>query len=94
MSYNWRLTTARKLAEENFLSGIQIAFDQTSSRPFYLEFHTRCGDTARLVTAHTQKEKRKVRDFCTKNSVIRFLNSRFPGYDGLLRNEVKQTRLL
>ncbi|ENU4835447.1 hypothetical protein ACFH4J_003431 [Escherichia coli] len=91
MTYNWRLGTARKLAEENFLSGIQIAFDRSSSRPYYLEFHTRCGDTATLVTAHTQKEKRKIRDFCTRSSVIRFLDSRFPGYDELLRNEVRTT---
>lgn len=91
MYYNWRLDTARKLAEENFLSGIQIAFDRSSSRPYSLEFHTRCGDTATLVTTHTQKEKRKIRDFCTKGSVIRFLDTRFPGYDELLRSDIKLT---
>ena len=90
--YNWKLDTAVKLAKENFLSGIQIAFDNGSTRPYHLHFVTRCGDTAQLVTTHTQKEKRKVRDFSTKGSVIRFLDARFPGYDNLLNDVVKMTR--
>lgn len=90
--YNWKLNTAVKLAKENFLSDIQIAFDNGSSRPYHLHFVTRCGDTAQLVTTHTQKEKRKIRDFSTKNSVIKFLDDRFPDYGSLLNDEVKMTR--
>lgn len=90
--YNWKLDTAVKLAKENFLSGIQIAFDLSSTRPYHLQFVTRVGDTAQLVTTHTQKEKRKVRDFSSKGSVIRFLDARFPGYGNLLHEEVKVTR--
>ena len=82
--YDWRLDTAVKLASENFLSGIQIAFDTDSNRPYTLEFLTRCGDVAQLVTTHTQQEKRKVSCFSSRGSVIRFLDSRFPGYDRLL----------
>ncbi len=89
--YNWRLPTAKKLAEENFLAGIHIAFNHRSVRPYSLEFVTRCGDTAKLVTTHTQKEKRKVRDFSSKGAVIRFLNARFPGYSNLLHADVKMT---
>ena len=87
--YNWRLSTAVKLAQENFLSGIQISFDRRTSRPYYIQFSTRCGDTAQLVTAHTQKEKRKIRDFSTRGAALRFLNSRFPGHDTLLSTDVK-----
>lgn len=90
--YNWKLDTAVKLAKENFISGIQITFNNGSSRPYRLHFVTRCGDTAQLVTTHTQKEKRKVRDFSTKNSVIRFLDARFPGYGNLLSEDVKVTK--
>lgn len=57
--YNWKLDTAVKLAKENFLSGIQIAFDNGSTRPYHLHFMTRCGDTAQLVTTHTQKKSAK-----------------------------------
>ncbi|HDS3501273.1 TPA: hypothetical protein QIR73_002142 [Enterobacter cloacae] len=87
--YNWKLSTAMKLADENFLAGIQIAFDRRTPRPYYIQFKTRCGDLAQLVTAHTQKEKRKTREFSTKGAALRFLNSRFPGHDSLLSNDVK-----
>lgn len=87
--YNWQLSTAVKLAEENFLAGIQIAFDRKTSRPYYIQFKTRCGDVARLVTAHTQKEKRKTREFSTIGAAMRFLNTRFPGHDSLLCDDVK-----
>lgn len=89
--YNWRLETAVKLARENFLSGIQIAFNQSSTRPYTLIFKTRCGDTAKLVTSHTQQEKRKVRAFSNRATVMRLLDTRFPGYDNLLHTEVKVT---
>ncbi|EJO8074333.1 hypothetical protein Q3R63_004454 [Salmonella enterica] len=87
--YNWKLSTAVKLAQENFLSGIQIAYDRRTSRPYYIEFKTRCGDTAQLVTAHTQKEKRKTREFSTRGAALRYLQARIPGHDNLLSNDVK-----
>ncbi|CSX09865.1 hypothetical protein FP371_24410 [Citrobacter freundii] len=91
--YDWKLGTAVKLAEENFLSSIQIGFNNSSTRPYFLQFVTCCGDTAKLVTTHTQKEKRKIRDFSSRGAVIRFLEARFPGYDELLHSEVKVAKV-
>lgn len=90
--YHWSLTTAAKLAEANFLSSVQITYDNRFQKPYRLRFMTRCGDLAQLVTSHTQQEKRKVRSFTTRNSVLRFINSKLPNTEGLLNDEVEVTR--
>lgn len=87
--YNWPLSTAISLANENFLDSVQIVFEHNAlNQPYSIRFKTRCGDRARLVTTHTASSKRKVRGFSNTLSARSYLEKNFPKYEQILKDIV------
>lgn len=87
--YNWPLSTAVSLANENFLDSVQIVFEHNAiSQPYSIRFKTKCGDRARLVTTHTSSAKRKVRGFSNTSSARNYLEKNFPQYEQILKDMV------
>lgn len=87
--YNWPLTTAISLANENFLNSVQIVFEHNAlSQPYTIRFETRCGDCARLVTTHTASAKRKVRGFRNIPSARNYVKKNFPQYQQILKDKI------
>lgn len=87
--YNWPLSTAISLANENFLHSVQIVFERNAiSQPYTIHFETRCGDRARLVTTHTASAKRKIRGFRNIPSALDYVKKNFSQHQQILKESV------